>query len=348
MPPIRPTMSFAALGILFAVAAQAETRSFTGSKLRIHNLIGRATVVAGSGPGFQVDIARGGKDGAELEIVTEKDGDTEVLRLRYKGDRFVYPALGFGSNSTISINADGTFGGSNILNRKTVKVSGGGSGTEAWADLKIQVPKDAGLKLYNAIGRVNAEDVTGDLDIDTASGDVEVRGVTGDIGVDVGSGDVEIAGSTGNVGVDTGSGDVILSDLQSGQVDADTGSGDVDGHRITCDQLSVDTGSGDIAIEDIKVNQIACDTGSGSILVSIRGDLDGGNFDTGSGDVTLEVGPDLGASLDIETGSGSIDIDTPHDASRVRRDEFRGTVGDGKGTVVIETGSGDVLVTSAH
>jgi len=254
-------------------------------------------------PGFRVVVTRGCDDAAELESTTGNDGDTEVLRRRYKGDRFVYPALGFGSNSSISINQDGSFGGSNMGNRKNVKVSGTGSGKEVWADLRIEVPKGATLKLYNAIGRISADGITANLDLDTASGDVEASGITGKVGVDVGSGDVELSGIHGDVAVDTGSGSVILADISGLIVDADTGSGDIDGKRLTSDQLSMDTGSGDITLEGVQVKTISCDTGSGSILVSLNGDLDGGNFDTGSGDVVLEVGPTMGASLDIETGT---------------------------------------------
>lgn len=344
MPQVRPTLSMIVLGLLISAAAHAETRSFDGVNLRVYNLIGKATVVAGSGPGFQVDITRGGDDAAELEITTKKDGDTEVLSLRYKGDRFVYPAMGIGSNATISINQDGSFGGQNMGNRKTVKVSGTGGGKEIWADLRIEVPKGASLKLYNAIGRISADGVMANLDLDTASGDVEASDITGKVGVDVGSGDVELSRIHGDVGVDTGSGSVILVDISSVLLDADTGSGDIDGKGVISDQLSLDTGSGDITLRGVQVKTISCDTGSGSILVSLNGDLDGGNFDTGSGDVTLEVGPLMGANLDIETGSGSIDIEAPHEASRVRRNEFRGTLGDGKGAVVIDTGSGDVRV----
>jgi len=341
-------LAVATLATVSAAPARAETQSFSGNKVRIHNLIGKATVVQGTGSGFKIEITRGGDDAALLEIKTEKDGDTEVLRLVYPGDRFVYPALGMGSNSSISVNGDGTFGGSSKEGRRQVKISGGGSGKEMWADLRIEMPRGGDLALYNAIGKVAANDVSGELNLDTASGDVEATGVTGDITVDVGSGDVELTRIEGTVSVDTGSGHVILSDVKGDMVDADTGSGDIDGDHLACDQLAMDTGSGDINLESVAVSKISCDTGSGSILVTIEGDLDGGNFDTGSGDVTLEVSPELGASLDIETGSGDIDIDTPHQATRNRRSEFRGTVGDGKGNVIIETGSGDVRVTSAR
>jgi hypothetical protein len=348
LPAVAFGLAVAVLAAVTVPAVHAETRSFPGGKVRIHNLIGRATIVQGTGTGFKIDITRGGDDAAELEIRSEREGDVEVLRIVFPGDRFVYPALGMGSNSTISVNSDGTFGGSGRLDRRQVRVSGGGSGKEMWADLRIEMPKGGDLKLHNAIGKVAAEGISGDLDLDTASGDVEATGITGDITVDVGSGDVELTRIEGTISVDTGSGNVILTDVSGDMINADTGSGDIEGDHVRCDQLAMDTGSGDITMDAVAVSKISCDTGSGSILVAIEGDLEGGNFDTGSGDVTLEVGPDLGASLDIETGSGDIDIDTPHQATRNRRSEFRGTVGDGKGNVIIETGSGDVRVTSAR
>jgi hypothetical protein len=342
-----PAVALAALvAAVLVPAVHAETQSFSGRKVRIHNLIGKATVV--KGPAFSCEIVRGGSDAAELEIRMEKEGDVEVLRILYPGKRFVYPALGRGSSSSITVAGDGSFGGTNWTeSRRQIHVSGSGDGAEMWADLKITMPAGGDLKLYNAIGKVSAAEVSGNLDLDTASGDVEATGVTGDVAVDVGSGNVELARIEGSVSVDTGSGDVILSDIKGDMVDADTGSGNIEGDHVSCDQVAMDTGSGDISLESVTVSKISCDTGSGSILVSVDGDLDGGNFDTGSGDVTLEVGPDLGAMLDIETGSGDIDITAPHQATRNRRSEFRGTVGDGRGNVIIETGSGDVRVMAA-
>ena len=335
----------AALAILLpGFVSASETQVFSGKKLRIHNLIGRATVVASTGAGFKVEITRDGEDAADIEVRTEKDGDSEVLKLLYPGDRFVYPRMGRGSNSSMSNNADGSFGGKSKFDRRTVKVTGGGSGAEMWADLRIEVPKGAELALYNAIGGISATHVEGEMMFDTASGSVEATDVKGNVSVDVGSGDIELTGVAGNVSVDTGSGDVGLSDINGESIMADTGSGDIDGEHLTCVRVGMDTGSGDITLDALKVEKIDCDTGSGSILVALDSDLEGASFDTGSGDVTLEIGPNLGASLDIETGSGDIDIDAPHQATRNRRNEFRGTVGDGKGTVIIETGSGDVRV----
>jgi len=53
-----------------------------------------------------------------------------------------------------------------------------------------------------------------------------------------------------------------------------------------------------------------------------------------------------GATLNLEAGSGGIDVDLP--ITNLRRDhgELRGRVGDGRGTVLIETGSGGIHIGS--
>ncbi len=53
---------------------------------------------------------------------------------------------------------------------------------------------------------------------------------------------------------------------------------------------------------------------------------------------------ELGAEVDIETGSGGIDMDFPIMVTRQSRDELRGRIGDGQGRIVIDTGSGSVRV----
>ena len=58
--------------------------------------------------------------------------------------------------------------------------------------------------------------------------------------------------------------------------------------------------------------------------------------------------PGLGAEYDVETGSGGIDIDVPHEALHIDRDHVRGRIGDGRGTIRIDTGSGGVRILAAR
>ena len=67
------------------------------------------------------------------------------------------------------------------------------------------------------------------------------------------------------------------------------------------------------------------------------------HIETGSGDVTLKVPPTVGAEVDLDTGSGDIDLGgLTLQVRRIEHDHVTGTLGDGKGRVSVETGSGNV------
>ena len=59
-------------------------------------------------------------------------------------------------------------------------------------------------------------------------------------------------------------------------------------------------------------------------------------------DFSGSVPASLGAEVEIETSSGDIETDFPLQITQHARDHMVGTIGDGKGTIAIETGSGGV------
>ena len=68
---------------------------------------------------------------------------------------------------------------------------------------------------------------------------------------------------------------------------------------------------------------------------------------TGSGDVSIVAPAGIGARLEMETGSGNIESDFPLSVTRTGRHHLVGTIGDGKGRVSVETGSGSVRLLRA-
>jgi len=68
-------------------------------------------------------------------------------------------------------------------------------------------------------------------------------------------------------------------------------------------------------------------------------------IDTSSGSVELTMSSVPGMEITVETGSGSINVDLPGlTTTSSRRNSFRGTVGDGRAQVNIDTGSGSVTI----
>ena len=139
------------------------------------------------------------------------------------------------------------------------------------------------------------------------------------------SGDVTVAGVDGsNLRLDTGSGNVTVTGAKAPSIHIETGSGDIEATGASGDELSFETGSGGVDVA----------------LVSAFRSL---HIETGSGDVTLKVPPTLGAEVDLDTGSGDIDLGgLTLQVRRIEHDHVTGTLGDGKGRLSVETGSGDV------
>lgn len=337
----RMVWGVAAALIAGPISAQ-DVERVTGRDVAVYNLAGQIEVVRGSGSDVVVRIDRGGADADRLTIETGEIRGRETLRVIYPDDEIVYPEMGRGSNTQMSIRSDGTFSDGGRGRSDRVRIRGRGDGLEAWADLVIEVPDGIEISVYLAVGEVVAEGVEADLGIDTGSGEVRVSEIGGNLEVDTGSGRIDVRGVTGNVALDTGSGRVDASEIRGRSISIDTGSGSVNGFALDADEVVVDTGSGSIELEEVSATDVRLDTGSGSIDIELMTDVDHLEADTGSGSITVRAPETLGARVDIETGSGGIDLDFPLEVRSVRRDHVEGTIGDGRGEISIDSGSGSI------
>lgn len=330
---------------LMAVPLQAqEVERISGRSVAVYNLAGEVQIVRGSGTDVVVRIERGGADASDLRIETGDIRGVSTLRVIYPDDQVVYPGMGRGSNTSLNVRADGTFSDGGRGRDDRVQIRGRGAGMEAWADLVIEVPAGHKLAVYLATGEVEARGLDGDLMIDTGSGPVTASDIRGALEIDTGSGSISVDGVTGPLWVDTGSGRVTVSEVRGDMIEIDTGSGGVTGSGLDADVVSVDTGSGSIELERVTARDVLLDTGSGSIDIELLSDVDQLDADTGSGSITVRAPDGLGATVDIETGSGGIDLDFPVEVRTIRRDELRGTIGDGRGEINIDTGSGAIRI----
>ena len=158
------------------------------------------------------------------------------------------------------------------------------------------------------------------LDAYTGSGSMSVQGLSGDAKLDTASGSVDVRDLSGNVEVDTASGSVDIVDV-TGEIDAHTASGSID-VRGAMGQVRLGTGSGSIEYQGTP-----------------QGDC---RFETGSGGITLKLPADLNMEVDLDTGSGDIDVDFAVDG-RATKQKVKGVIGDGsQGSIFAHTGSGSI------
>ncbi len=340
---LAPGVALAAVLGAFVRAAPQEYR-IVGDHVAVYNLAGEVSVVAGSGDDVVVTLEPGGADADRLEVESGAIRGRQTLRVRYPSDRIVYGGMGRASRTRIRVREDGTFGDGASPRGETVDVRGSGRGLEAWADMTLAVPPGQKLSLHLGVGEIDVRNVDGDLEIDVGSGAVASTSTTGSLDIDTGSGAVTVTGADGPLRVDTGSGSVTLEDVAGARVGIDTGSGGVRASGVRSEYVEVDTGSGRVSLLDVAAPNILVDTGSGSVELDLAADVDRLEVDTGSGGVTLRVPGDLGARIEADTGSGTIDVGVPVDERTRRRTYLRGTIGDGRGAIALDSGSGSIRI----
>ena len=195
-------------------------------------------------------------------------------------------------------------------------------------DYEITVPTETTVRSHSGSGDQIIEGTRGNVDVQTGSGDVKLARLTGEIHLQTGSGNLRAREISGAVRGGTGSGDVELEETGQGDIDLHTGSGNITTRGIQ-GGFRGETGSGDVTAE-----------GTQSGAWQIR---------TGSGNVHLRLPSNAAFDADINTSSGTIDVEMPLEMTvqgRVQesRKSIHGKVRGGGQLLSVRTGSGDIHI----
>jgi hypothetical protein len=340
--------------LVLPVGLQAQTERYTldDGPVAVYNLVGTLRVEPGDA-GVVVQLTRAGQDAGRLTIAQGEIDGRSTLRVVYPADRIRYGTGRDEGSTTLRVRDDGTFGDlgdERVRRRRTphwdegrrVTIASDGGGLDARADVLITVPRGRQVDLFLAVGSVTLTNVDGDIAVDAHSAPVTATGAKGSLSIDVGSGSVHVSDFQGDLSLDTGSGGVEVSRFRGRELSIDTGSGEVTGTELESEELSIDTGSGEIRLTGVTSPRLSLETGSGGISAELRRDIASLHVETGSGDIAIRAPATLGAELEVETSSGDIETDFPMQVTRHARDHMVGTIGDGRGTIAIETGSGGI------
>jgi hypothetical protein len=332
---------------VFATAGVAQTNRFVlkGDSVAVYNLVGELRVEPGSGSDVAVQVTRGGADAARLDVQSGPLRGYETLRVIYPEDVISLPEWGRGWNTTLRVRDDGTFGDDSRWRRdgREVRITGRGRGLEAYADLRVMVPAGKRVWLHWGVGKVFVTNVDGVIVVQAASADVSAERTRGMLKLDTGSGEIVVSDASGDVKLESGSGEITGTNIRGDVIKIETGSGTITLTGVAAPRIGVETGSGDITVTGAKGDELSFETGSGNIDVALTATFQRMAIETGSGNVTLRVPPTIGAEVDLDTGSGEFDLGgLTMQVRRLQEDHISGTIGDGRGRLSIETGSGNV------
>ena len=255
-------------------------------RLRVQNVSGETAIRVGE-PGQVRVVARKRVKGGSADRAKRLLENVEV-RIEQKGnDIFVEPHLYEQERSWLD-----------LFRGKRFRV-----------DFEITVPRETA---------VNAQMVSGDLDLQGTRGPARVESV---------SGDVNIEDMQGPMRIKSVSGDVQCTDYV-GSVEGSSVSGDVDirGRVYSCELHTV---SGDISIDlEPEVG------GRESRLKTISGDVEVGLLTSS-------------CVCDYHTASGDLDCEVPARIMREGRKDRTVVIGDGRSRLSVKTVSGDLTIKPA-
>ena len=333
-------------------AAQlADRQVLRGDRVAVYNLAGSIRLEGTtSGSDVVVTVSKRGADGPRLKVETGNVRGREALRVIFPDERIVFAGSagadegGRWGTTRLDVDKDGTFGDSkhDWDRGSRVEIASSGRGFHGYADVSVMVPKGKRIEVYLAAGMATVSNIDGDVQVDVSAASVTTTHTRGVLSLDTGSGDVTVTDALGDVILDSGSGSAKLTGVRGTELRLDTGSGSLSATDVTVDKLTGDTGSGRVRLVGIRAKEIILDSGSGSVELELLEDVERVRIDAGSGSVTIGVPESLGATVDIDTGSGGIDIDIPVTVTRRDRDSLKGSIGDGRGRISIESGSGGV------
>jgi hypothetical protein len=293
---IRLGIACAALLAASAVASRAEevTKSFTVSgraNVRVETNDGSVRVTAGDSKQVEFRVSfQGYQMGKDLRVDAHQDGDKVQLTARVTG----HWGFSWGHDSR-------------------------------GLHIEVRMPREADLQVETSDGSVQAESISGTVNVHTGDGSVKANSLSGTIDLHTSDGSITVENLKGDIRLRTGDGSIEAHELD-GKVEADSGDGHI---RIAgrFDALNVKTGDGSVDTRVLPGSKMATSW-------TIR---------TGDGSVDLVLPSDFQTNIDASTGDGHISLGIPVTVEGTfSNSQIHGKMNGGGQPLTIHTGDGSI------
>jgi hypothetical protein len=207
-----------------ALAQTGDRHVLNGRTVAFYNLVGTVRVEAGTGGSTVIEVSRRGRDADQLRIVSGDIGGVQTLRVVFPMEDIYVPDMGRGSNTTMSVNDDGTFNRGRDRDGNRIRIHGrddeARGSLEAAADIVVRLPAGVTLEGHVGVGELDVRGTRSDLELSTVAGDLTIYRTSGSLRLNSASGDIEVTETQGDTEVNTASGDVSLTGVRGNRVDA--------------------------------------------------------------------------------------------------------------------------------
>jgi hypothetical protein len=344
MRALRTPITLLALAIS-ASAANAQRYELSGNRVALYNVAGSMRIEAATGSTVVVEVERLGRDAQRLTVRTNALDGVPTLRVIYPGDEVVVEDMDRGTQTTVEVDEEGTWG--RVRGGKRMRVTSGrgrdADAIHASARIVVRVPPGVSVDANLAVGDLTATNVAGNLELESSAGSITSTGNRGELKAETASGDITVGNTQGDLELETASGDIEIRSANGQRINAETASGSITVNDARAQALNVETASGSIRVTASSAPTVKAETASGSVRVELTGEVRDVEISTASGTAEAVLPANFAGEVELETASGDLDVDFPMTVSRQSRNHLRGTIGQGgSARVSLSAASGDV------
>lgn len=190
-------------------------------------------------------------------------------------------------------------------------------------EIHVRVPSTFSVDVETGGGRIDIQDIHGDVRAHTSGGRVELERIRGDVEVFSSGGRIQAQEIDGSLDAETSGGRIHVSEV----------SGDID----------VRTSGGRIRVREAG-GEVRAKTSGGPIDVRFSGPPEG-RLETSGGSIEVAVPVDQGFDLEAETSGGRVELDDDlHLEGESERSRISGKVGGGGRPLSLKTSGGNVRI----
>jgi DUF4097 and DUF4098 domain-containing protein YvlB len=204
------------------------------------------------------------------------------------------------------------------------------------------------ITLKSGSGSIRAQTIKGSLQADTSYGSIKCRDISGgDIRLESRSGSIRLSkASFDDCQVRASYGSVVCEGVRGSRLELHSGSDGIDLAESAAKTMDVSTAYGRITCRRITFDNLAAKSRSGSVEISCSdsaGEDIAATIEAGHGSIDFTAPPGFSGEVDLAASYGSVKTDLPVTTSGlVRKNEIKGSIGEGRGKLHLRTTSGSV------
>lgn len=285
----------------------------------------------------------------EVQLVRSDDGGTVKWSVTFPDARlFRMPKTGVASVYSKWL--------APLVKRKTISTRYGGRAVEVGnargatavsVTVKIEVPMDLHLSIYQHVGSIEANGVRGDVALRVKQGELRAGRLFGDLHVTTEGASARVSGFIGKtLNVETGSGHIELLEIRSETVRIDSARGTVNGNKIEATHLEASTGSGKMLLEGVEPESmtISSDTGDVELATELKRTREA-TIRTATGNVTVRLGTFASFQLEATSTKGEVKGSGVNvDIDQFEKNTAKLTRGNGGAKLSVESQSGQIVI----